>query len=217
MSDPLIQALMGAPDSASTDAVWRLGTVTQVSPLLVKVGAATTGQPCRNAIADVIAVNDFVVVLLNGPDRIAISRVSPSGSVAWNSKVLFGGSATNVTSNGRYRYLNAKTIEVQVGWKCTGAPTAGSLTVLLPVNASYPEIQATQAGCGVFIGPGYLQKNGGYGYPVMMLTTDGNNQASANAQGVVTYVAHTSGVTNAAPFAQANLDYGSAVFVYTCV
>ena len=76
--NPLVQALMDGPDD---DKAWRLGTVTQVSPLLVKLGASTSGQPCRSAIGRLL-VDDFVVVLVNGPDRVVVGRVGgPRGSV----------------------------------------------------------------------------------------------------------------------------------------
>jgi len=77
----LARAIMGPPDAASTDPNCRLsyGTVTQVSPLLVKVGAATVGQPCSKVSGYTPVLADYVMVLVNGADRVAL------GSMARNS------------------------------------------------------------------------------------------------------------------------------------
>ena len=84
MNDPLVQALLDTPDDDGKG--WRLGTVTQVSPLLVKLGAATSGQPCRSAVEVGLRVGDFVVVLLNGPDRIVIGSTTSIRSAARRSR-----------------------------------------------------------------------------------------------------------------------------------
>jgi hypothetical protein len=62
-------------DSIAPNAQMRYGVVTQVSPLLVQVGAATTAMPCK-AVADYFPVlNDYVLVLVQGADRIVVASV----------------------------------------------------------------------------------------------------------------------------------------------
>lgn len=128
MNGPLVQALLDSPDDDGK--VWRLGTVTQVSPLLVKLGAATTGQPCRSAVEVGLAVNDFVVVLLNGPDRIVIARESVRTS---NKKIAFvppwSGTLGNGNFGGSYYSVDSDwcNVHIEQAWGTTTSHGAGAV------------------------------------------------------------------------------------------
>lgn len=95
MTDPLTQALLNAPADGS---VWRLGTVTQVSPLLVQLGASTTGQPCRSSIDVPLAVGNFVVVLVNGADRVVVGSLTARSNPSLCNGRLTLTSGTPVTT-----------------------------------------------------------------------------------------------------------------------
>ncbi|MEP7114758.1 MAG: hypothetical protein ABI862_15935 [Ilumatobacteraceae bacterium] len=73
MIDPLVAAIL--TDTPTPD--WlQYGTVTQASPLQVRVGAATTGLPCRRLASYTTPVAaDFVAVLVVGADRVCLGKV----------------------------------------------------------------------------------------------------------------------------------------------
>ena len=54
------------------------GTVTQASPLLVKVGGSTIGTPCAADWAYVPAVGDQVKVLVEGSERFVLGKIKPA-------------------------------------------------------------------------------------------------------------------------------------------
>ncbi len=53
------------------------GIVTQVSPLLVAVGADPTGRPAVSAVPFGLRVGDKVVVMVRGADRLVIATTTP--------------------------------------------------------------------------------------------------------------------------------------------
>lgn len=53
----------------------RLGVVTQVSPLLVRVGYATTATPARKLASYTPVVTDSVIVLVSGADRVVLGKI----------------------------------------------------------------------------------------------------------------------------------------------
>lgn len=94
-TDDLARVIMGAPDADSTDPTCQLryGVVTQASPLLVKVGAATVGQPCGRVSNYQAIVGDYVLVLVRGPDRVVIDSVGAT-AIGFKGQVT---SASDVT------------------------------------------------------------------------------------------------------------------------
>lgn len=64
--------LLGQPDDGARTPQLRSGVVTQVSPLLVRVGSATTAQPCAALGSYSPAVGDAVQVLVLEGDRIVL-------------------------------------------------------------------------------------------------------------------------------------------------
>lgn len=52
------------------------GIVTQASPLLVQVGAATSGLACKKSANYTPVVADFVAVLQQGADRLVLFKVN---------------------------------------------------------------------------------------------------------------------------------------------
>lgn len=71
-------AIMGRPDAGSIEptASLRFGTVTQVSPLLVQVGAALSGQPCNKLGSYSPVVGDYVMVAVMGADRMVVGSMT---------------------------------------------------------------------------------------------------------------------------------------------
>ena len=55
----------------------RQGRVTQASPLLVAIGAATIGTPCACDASYSPAFGDQVKVLVQGGDRFVIGKIRP--------------------------------------------------------------------------------------------------------------------------------------------
>lgn len=75
MSD-LASVVIGNPDDDARIPQWREGVVTQVSPLLVRVGSATTAKPC-NALASYLPrLGDAVSVLVLSGDRLVLGTVT---------------------------------------------------------------------------------------------------------------------------------------------
>lgn len=66
-----------APGPSSGPAM-RLGIVTQASPLLVRVGAAATATPAAALGSYALAVNDVVVLLEQGADRVVLGSAATS-------------------------------------------------------------------------------------------------------------------------------------------
>lgn len=133
----LARVLLGAPDQKSVEpnAQLRYGTVTQVSPLLVKVGAASTGQPCNRVASYSPSLNDYVAVLVQGAERIVVDSLAPTPWIA----VSFTNSWTNYGTGyelARYRKIGDN---VQLQGLITGG-TIGLGAFTLPVGYRPPLI-----------------------------------------------------------------------------
>lgn len=80
-------------------------------------------------------VNIGAVVLVAGrPGTRYVSKVLTRGTewITWNSKFKCGGTTTNITSSGVYQY-DGSYINVEMGVTFTGAITAGTISIDLPV------------------------------------------------------------------------------------
>jgi hypothetical protein len=69
----LADVLMPASDGPR---MLQYGVVTQASPLLVRVGAATTGVAARRLASYTPTLSDFVAVLVSGADRLVLGAVT---------------------------------------------------------------------------------------------------------------------------------------------
>lgn len=96
MSD-LASVIIGNPDDSARTPQWREGVVTQVSPLLVRVGSATTAQPCVGLSSYLPRVGDAVSVLVLSGDRLALgtSSAAPSGGQTALGVVAYGAPLAN--------------------------------------------------------------------------------------------------------------------------
>lgn len=94
----LASALLGIPQATNQNLQLRQGVVTQVSPLLVRVGAATTAQPC-NALAGYSArVGDVVSVLVVDGDRLVLgSAVAQSTGLGVLARSFYNTTDQTVT------------------------------------------------------------------------------------------------------------------------
>lgn len=82
----LADVLIGSPDDASRVPTLRQGVVTQASPLLVRVGSATTATPARALGSSALHVGDTVSVLVVEGDRLVLGSTSGTpapGTVLW--------------------------------------------------------------------------------------------------------------------------------------
>lgn len=110
-------------------AVLRQGVVTQASPLLVRVGAATTAVPATALGAYVSVVGDVVSLLEQNGDRLVLG---PEGATAWqtptlaNSWVNYGGTEQAA----RYRRVSDR-VEIE-GLVKSG--TLGAAVFTLPTG-----------------------------------------------------------------------------------
>lgn len=95
----------------------RRGVVTQVSPLLVKVGAADTAAPATALGSYVPVVGEVVTLLEQGPDRVVLgpTGLSLTDPLAdqWVSMDLNNGSATTPTVFGTaYNLINPAPVDL---------------------------------------------------------------------------------------------------------
>lgn len=67
----LVAVLLDTPDPGSGLCY---GIVTQASPLLVRVGAATTATACRRLATYTPTLADFVAVYVQGADRLVLGK-----------------------------------------------------------------------------------------------------------------------------------------------
>jgi hypothetical protein len=86
----LADILMGDPSDTSRIPDWRQGVITQVSPLLVRVGSATTAKPCSALASYVPSVGDVVSVLVISGDRLVLGSLAASGGVALGVVAMAG-------------------------------------------------------------------------------------------------------------------------------
>lgn len=73
MPSRVAQVLRRGPSSA--DAPFRIGTVTSTSPFLVLVGSAETAQPCSHLTSYTPVLDDVVVVLVSGGNRVVLGSI----------------------------------------------------------------------------------------------------------------------------------------------
>lgn len=93
-------------------AVLRQGTVTQASPLLVRVGAATTAVPATALATYAPVVDDVVSVLEQDGDRLVLG---PTGSTVWSAPGSFSNSWVDFgagTRTTRYRRIGDR-VEIE--------------------------------------------------------------------------------------------------------
>lgn len=76
MIDPLVAALHTSQDQSQNPNGLKYGIVTQVSPLLVRVGAASTATACRAVTGFKAVLGAFVAVWVQGADRLVLGAVS---------------------------------------------------------------------------------------------------------------------------------------------
>lgn len=69
-----VDVLLANPTSDS--ARLATGVVTQASPLLVQVGGATVGTPASCLASYTPVLDDFVVLLVQGADRVVLGTVT---------------------------------------------------------------------------------------------------------------------------------------------
>ncbi len=77
----LADVIIGNPDDKSRTPELRQGVVTQVSPLLVRLGAATTAAPARALGTYVAVIGEVVSVLVVPGDRLVLGSLTktPTG------------------------------------------------------------------------------------------------------------------------------------------
>lgn len=158
MTDPLIEALSDANDTSQSPNGLRYGTVTQVNPLMVRVGAASTPVQCRCLASFIPVVGRFVAVWISGADRLVMGEVSTTGgpfaSVPWRTGPAFTatiglqtagvntGNPSNPHDNkyNRYTVSAEGTVLWQVRFAFTTIPASDghNLNIFtLPVNANW--------------------------------------------------------------------------------
>lgn len=83
----LTAVIIGNPDDDARIPQWREGVVTQVSPLLVRVGSAVTSKPCNALASYAPRVGDAVSVLVLSGDRLVLGTVATTAQV-WTALPL---------------------------------------------------------------------------------------------------------------------------------
>jgi hypothetical protein len=119
--------LIGQPDDDARTPQWRQGVVTQASPLLVRVGAATTATPCKALMP--AAVGDVVSVLVIGGDRLVLGPVA----TAWTQLPLVNGWTHYGAPYGPALYRRIGD-EVQLRGLTQGGSSATAAICTLPVG-----------------------------------------------------------------------------------
>jgi hypothetical protein len=111
------------------------GIVTQASPLLVRVGTATTATPAVPLREYSPRTGDYVAVLQQGRDRLVIGAVGGSGWTDWTPSYT-GITIGNGSSVGRYKVLDGDTCMAEFQFIFGSTSGIGATnTVVLPVEA----------------------------------------------------------------------------------
>lgn len=125
--------LLTVPPSAGAALATRLrrGVVTQVSPLLVRVGAATTAVPATALNTYVPIANDVVSVLEVDGDRLVLGATSPTN--AWQTPSFLNG-WTNLGSGHRPLRYRRVGDDVRIEGSITGGTLNTYVCSTLPVG-----------------------------------------------------------------------------------
>lgn len=162
MTDPLAQAIMGQPDVGRRSPQLRYGTVTQVSPLLVKVGAASIGQPCNRVASYQPVLNDYVSVIVQGADRVVVDSLLSNAWPTYDPALTAPSTNPNLGStgskSGAFR-RDGRRITWRAQFAVGGSGISagsGQWSVAVPATPlTDPAIPATQ-----ILGSGYLYNGG---------------------------------------------------------
>lgn len=102
----LADVIIGGDDGDGRTPRLRQGVVTQVSPLLVRVGSATTAAPASALAGYAPTVGDVVSVLTVTGDRLVLGRAGAAGASAWTALTLLNGYTTESGVQGaQYRIV----------------------------------------------------------------------------------------------------------------
>lgn len=126
----------------------------------------------------------------------------------WDGAVKFNGSATNVTSTGRWKRSPGNMIDAEIEWTTTGAVTAGTMSIALPV-----EPFTSGANVGHPVGLAHMLDSG-TGRRTAHVVQDTGAPTTANVDLSGGYL---NLVSNTNPWTWANTDAGQAILRYRAV
>lgn len=151
------------------------GIVMSVNPLTVKVGASSVAVAAVSL--NPVANGAKVVVLTQGANRVVLGSTGVAQGVwlDWDGKARYGGSTTNMTSDGVYQY-DGDFINCIIGWTLSGVNTGGDLVIDLPVAPIEPGV----GNAHYQIGGGFIVDAGVGRYAFGVFTSDTALEAIGN-------------------------------------
>lgn len=95
----LADAILGNPQNAPQALEVRRGIVTQIEPLLVRVGHATTAQPCQALDSYSASIGDAVSVMVLDGDRLVLGKARATGQHLYNAQHGSSGTTSGATAS----------------------------------------------------------------------------------------------------------------------